>query len=431
MRTIIVTPHLPLRHWFIRKLPALRFAGRWLLLSSLVGVLAGAGSALFLAVLEAITHFRIEHPALLIGLPLAGAAVAWMYLRFGGRAGGGTSVVLDAVHDADTGYERRIPLRMAPMVLIGTWTSHLFGASVGREGTAVQMSAALADAIRRLLRFEADERRLLVLAGISGGFGAVFGTPVAGAVFGLEVHSAGRIRYDALIPCLIAAVVGDWTALTLGVTHTAQPALPELPVELPRLALVIGAGIVFGLAARLFVLVTETVRDVLRHRLRSPLLRPVVGGVAVIALTLLVGTTAYNGLSLPLINASLRGDPSIGPFDWLIKLIFTGVSVGSGFIGGEVTPLFGIGASLGHVIGMAAGDPALLSAIGFAAVFGAASNTPIACTLLTVEVFGGGSLVYVIVGIVSAYFISGTRQLYPAQRIDTPKYLHRRSGEPG
>lgn len=408
--------------WFSRTIPPLRLLGRWLLLAVVVGLLAGAASALFLIVLEAVTHFREDHPALIIGLPLAGGLVGWIYLRFGGRASGGTSVVLDAVHDADTGHEGRIPLRMAPFVLVGTWLSHLFGASVGREGTAIQMGAALADGVRRALRLGREDRRLLVLAGISGGFGAVFGTPAAGAVFALEVHSAGRIRYDALIPSLTAAVIGDWAALTLGATHTAQPALADLPLELPRLLLVIGAGIAFGLAARLFVVIGETVRHGLRQRVAYPPLRPVVGGLTVIALTLIVGTTAYNGLSLPLINASVRVDPSVAPFDWLAKLVFTGISVGSGFIGGEVTPLFGIGASLGHAIGMVFGDPALLAAIGFAAVFGAASNTPIACTLLAVEVFGGGSVVYVLVGIVTAYYVSGGRQLYPAQRIDTPKY---------
>ncbi len=390
---------------------------RWALLGGLVGVLAGVASTIFLVSLSWATQTRLAQPYLLFGLPLVGLLIGWVYQRFGGAAARGTNLVIEEVNL----NRARIPLRMTPLVLLGTILTHLFGGSVGREGTAVQMGASLADTLRRLFGLRGENRRLLIMAGISGGFGSVFGTPLAGFVFGMEVQRVGRIRYDGVVPCLAAACIGDLTARALGVTHTHHAPLPAVPIDLFLLIKVLVAGIAFGLTSLLFVELLHAVKHVLSKFIKATPLRLAVGGVAIIALTFLVGSQDYLGLSEGLIARSLAGD-SVPTFAFLLKLLFTAVTLGSGFVGGEVTPLFVMGATLGHALGGALNvDPTWLAGIGFAAVFAGASNTPLACALMGVELFGSGSALYMALACVAAYLASGHRGIYSAQRIDTPK----------
>jgi H+/Cl- antiporter ClcA len=402
----------------VRQIAAfVRFALRWLLLAGAAGLLAGVASAVFLLTLSWATMTRLAAPALVLLLPAAGFLIGWAYHRFGGAAGAGSSLVIETLHSPDAG---RIPLRMAPMVLAGTIMAHLFGASVGREGTAVQMGASLADGLRRLLRLSEADRRLLIMAGISGGFGSVFGTPIAGMVFGMEVQSIGRVRYEGVIPCLIAACVGEVVASGLGVTHVQRAALPQTGIDPLLLLAVAFGGVLFGLVAALFIELTERVRALLTHYIAFPPLRPLIGGLITVCLVLLLNTTDYLGLSEPLIARSLDGD--IEPLAFLLKLIFTAVAIGSGFIGGEVTPLFVMGAASGCALGGLLGvDPGFMAAIGFVSVFAGASNTPIACALMGVELFGGGAALYLIVGCFTAYTASGHRSIYGAQRIGSLK----------
>lgn len=410
-----------LRHYLRARLRAVlgdyrgffRHLIKWTALGSLVGVLCGSASALFLHGLDVVTRLRLETPALIMFLPLAGLGIGWVYSRYAGAAARGSNLIIEELHTNAS----RIPLRMFSLILIGTWVSHLFGGSVGREGTAVQMGTSLADNVRRLLGLNRADRRLMIMAGVSGGFGSVFGTPVAGVVFGMEFQSAGRMRYDGIIPCLVAACVGDLVTRAWGVRHSHQPPLPNLPIDPGLLIKVIAAGIAFGLAGLLFIEFTHLVKWAFARLPVAPYIRPVIGGVLVIGLTVLIGTTDYSGLSLPFITRSLDGT-GVPPETWLLKLVFTGLTLGSGFVGGEVTPLFLIGASLGYTLGGPLGaEPTFLAALGFVAVFAGASNTPIACTVLAVEVFGGGGIVYVLVANIIAYLSSGNRSIYTAQRI--------------
>lgn len=395
-----------------------RHTALWLLLGGAVGVLAGSASALFLTLLADATRLFTAEPWLLFALPLAGFAVGWLYWRYGGAAAQGNSLVIEELH-APT---QRVPFRMAPFVLLGTVVTHLFGGSAGREGTAIQMGASLADTLRRLLGISAADRRLMLMAGISGGFASVFGTPAAGFVFGMEVQSSGRIRYDGALPCLIAAIVGDLTTRAWGVGHSIYPTLPTLHLDGLSVAKVMLAGVAFGLAALLFVALTHAVKAQMQARIAWPPLRPVAGGMVVVVLTLLIGSTDYNGLSLPLIQDSVGG-ADVMPFAWLLKLALTAVTLGSGFLGGEVTPLFVIGATLGAALARLLGiEAGLLASVGFVAVFAGASNTPLASTLMGVELFGGGAAIYLLVGCMIAYLVSGARSIYSSQRIDTSKW---------
>ncbi|MEZ4671860.1 MAG: chloride channel protein [Anaerolineae bacterium] len=390
---------------------------KWLVLGGAVGVLSGTASAIFLAALKTVTDFRVENSVIVWLLPLAGLALGWVYTQYAGRASGGNSLVIEETHL----NRAPIPRRMAPFVLIGTVWTHLFGGSAGREGTAIQMGASLADGLRRVLRLEGEDRRLMVLAGIAGGFGSVFGTPVAGFVFALEVPMLGRVRYEGLIPCLVASVVGDMVTRGMGIGHSHYPLLAETALDPLLLVKVLLAGVVCGLTALLFVEMTETIKALHRRYVPYAPLRPLIGGVVVVVLMLLVGTRDYLGLSLPLIQNTMNGT-GVDTFAFLLKVTFTAVTLGSGFLGGEVTPLFVMGSTLGYTVGRVLGvDPAFMAALGFVAVFAGASNTPLACTMMGVELFGGGAVLYLAVACFVAYVASGHRGIYGTQRIGAPK----------
>jgi H+/Cl- antiporter ClcA len=395
----------------------LPYLAKWLLLAGAIGALAGTASAGFLFALDWATATRGATPWLLWLLPLAGFAVGWVYLRFGGSVEAGNNLLIDEIHDPKS----TIPLRMVPLVLGGTVVSHLFGASVGREGTAVQMGGALADQLTRLFRLEAADRRIVLMAGISAGFAAVFGTPLAGAVFGLEVLAIGRLRYNGLLACLAAAVAGDQVCLLWGVHHTHY-AVPGIPALAPwPLAAVLIAGAVFGLAGKLFADCTHALGGWIKRRVAYAPLRPLLGGIVVACAGSLPGAERYLGLGIPTIQAAFLAP--LPSWDFAGKMAFTVVSLGSGFKGGEVTPLFYIGATLGNALAPLLHLPfALLAGIGFVAVFAGAANTPIASTLMAMELFGAEIGVYAALGCVLSYLFSGHTGIYRAQRLGQGKH---------
>jgi H+/Cl- antiporter ClcA len=381
----------------------------WAGLGAAAGVLCGVASAVFLIALEHATSFRIAHAWLVYLLPLAGVAIGFVYERWGKPIAPGTSLIIDSIHE-DT---PQIPLRMAPMVLAGTVLTHFFGGSAGREGTAVQMGASLADAVAHRLRVSRERRRQLLAAGIAGGFGSVFGTPIAGTVFGLEVVAVGRMEYDALLPALVASLLGDWVTRRLGVVHTAYPTVDAValtPLVAAKLVLI---GLAMAGATVTFIDLTHALKKWLA-RFRLPL-RMAIGGAVVVALWRLLGADDYLGLGVPMIVRAFS-DPSLPSYAFALKLIFTAITLGAGFLGGEVTPLFFVGATLGSVLARALGLPIELGAgVGIAAVFGAAANTPLALSVMAVELCGAGVLPHVLIVTVVAYLVSGHRSIYPSQ----------------
>lgn len=393
-------------------------------LAALVGALAGTGCAGFLFALDAVTATRFAHPWLLALLPVAGVASAWAYRRVGGASGRGHNLILEEIHAPGGG----VPLRMAPMVLGATLLTHLCGGSAGREGTGVQIGGALAGGVQKALRLGAERQGPLLTAGVAGGFGAIFGTPLAGAVFALEVLVRGRFRHAWLGGCLVAALMGDLVCEAWGVRHadfTALARLEDLTERWSGATLVQAAliGLAAGLVARLFVAASGGVRRGFEKVAPSWWLPPVLGGLTVGALTLALGTNAYLGLSAAnpdpaapsLLTVFSPGGAT--PWSWAWKLIFTAVTVGAGFKGGEVTPLFFIGAALGQVVGPLAGLPVgPAAALGFVAVFAGASKTPLACTLLGLELFGGGRAELFGVACLAAYLVAGRTGIYEAQR---------------
>jgi H+/Cl- antiporter ClcA len=391
---------------------------QWLALGVLVGIACGIGSAVFLFLLEKVTRFRDAHEVIVYSLPVAGLVIGGAYGRWGKSIKGGNNLVIDTLHEGS----EQIPLRMGPMVLIGTVLTHLFGGSAGREGTAVQMGASFADAIAHRFRVSPETRRQLLAAGMAGGFGSVFGTPIAGAFFGMEVVCIGRVEYDAVLPALVASLVGDYVTRELGIVHAgyAQPGALSLGIPLLGKWLVVGAAV--ALATIAFVELTHAFKKRLEQRVPALALRMFLGGVAVVALWKLVGTSDYLGLGVPTIQRAFL-DPHLAPGAFALKILFTAVTLGAGFLGGEVTPLFFVGAELGNVLGRLLGIPLELSAgVCMAAVFGAAANCPIALSLMAVELLGAHVFPHVVVVSVVAYLLTGHRGIYPAQRIARLKH---------
>lgn len=379
-----------------------------------VGVAAGALAAVFGRGLLAIGAVRDAHPGRWLPfLPLAGAVIAWCYRRWGSRAGRGMGLVIDAAFDE----EETIPRRLIPMIFLSTWATHLFGGSAGREGVAVQMGAALGRGAGRLLPMQ-NAKKLLLKAGMAAGFGGLFRTPFAAALFAVEVTAVGRLDLEALLPVLAASLTASWTsgALELEKFTVELTGLPVLdgPMAL-RLACL---GLCFGLVGALFAIGLGRAKAFLGQRMHNPVARAALVGAVVAVASLACHWGRYSGLGTNLITAAFAGG-TVYWYDWLAKLLFTVVTLAGGFQGGEVTPLFSIGASLGVWLAPLAGVPVpVAAAAGYCAVFGAASRTLLAPALIAGEVFGWEFLPFGLLCCAAARVCSGGATIYPAQRTE-------------
>ena len=405
---------------------------KWAILTIPLGWTIGSACAGFLWSLDAVTHLRINHPWLLFCLPPLGALSALMYRWLGPEAEAGSNLVIDAIHEPATA----IPPRMAPLVYAGTILTHVGGGSAGREGTAVQMGGAIASALAHWYKLgESSDRTVLLMAGMAAGFSGIFGTPVTATIFAMEVLAIGRISYQAMAPCLMAGLIAEWTCAWWGVSHTHYhiDSLTEISHHLDWLlsGKVVLAAIAFGLAGRLFSWLAHTLQHRLHAAFHASWLRALVGGCGVIGLASIFGhdylglgvTSAQPGV-VTIVSSFAEGGAQ--PWSWLLKILFTIMTVSSGFKGGEVTPLFFIGASLGNALGVLLHAPVdLFAGLGFVAVFAATANTPLACTIMAVELFGVGAgvhLFYFATACFLAYLFAGHSGIYLSQRIGMAKY---------
>ena len=400
----------------LEQTPTLIYLFKWFLICLVLGILAGSTAAFFLWSLNWATNWRESHFWIIAFLPLGGFIIGLSYHLYGKSVVKGNNLLLDEYYKP----EKTIPFKMVPLVLFGTVATHFFGGSAGREGTAVQIGGAIADTITKLLKLSKTDRKILLIAGISAGFAAVFGTPLAGAIFALEVLIIGRIRLDAVIPSFMAAVLANYFCEIWGIPHTHYHI--DIVAEMTPINLLwsLLAGIIFGLVAMLFSKSSHFWATLFKNKINYPPLRPVIGGTILAIVIFSMGTTKYIGLGIPTIVDAFS--IQLNSYDFLLKLLFTSFTLGAGFKGGEVTPLFFIGAALGNVLIWFIPLPmGLLAGMGFVAVFAGATNTPIACTIMGIELFGIESGIFIALACTTAYLFSGHSGVYASQIIGSPK----------
>jgi len=389
---------------------------KWVLIGSIVGIFTGVASALFLKSLELATELRMKYTWLLFLLPFGGALVSFLYSKYGKGSLKGNNLIIEKINENSVS----VPLRMAPLVFFGTFVTHLFGGSAGREGTGVQIGASIAEGIGQLFKLDKIDNRIILMAGISSGFASIFGTPLAGTVFGLEVAALGLMSYEALIPCFTASIVGDITVSVLGVHHTQfkVTGIPDLSyITAIKIAF---AAILFGLTSKMFSELTHKLKEFFTERFENPIIKSMLGGFLVITLVYVIGTRDFLGLSIPLISDSFNGH--VPPLSFLGKMLFTSVTLGTGFQGGEVTPLFVIGSTLGNALSNILHiSPSFLAALGLIGVFAGATNTPIASFILSIEMFGSQGSIFMFMTCAISYIFSGHSGIYTSQKIGRSK----------
>ena len=383
---------------------------RLLVLAAVGGAVSGVGVYAFLRSLDAATTARLDTPWLVWLLPVGGAAVAALYHAIGGRARSGTAGVIAEA----TVLTHGAPARMAPLILAGSVASHAVGASVGREGGALQISASLTDSGSRLLRIPADDRRLLLAASLAGGWGAAFGVPVTGVVFAWRFARRQRLRTVPL--SAVSALVGQWTVGALGYDLARPDPLDDTDWSLGLVATLFAAGIVFGLLARWFVWLLGRVRRHSARRLHNAALRGAVGGIAVLIVASVAGRDVL-GMSLPLLDDALAG----ASIEWWIapaKLVASALSLGAGFVGGDVMPLFVIGATAGAalaaVVGAEGARAVLVASVGSTVAYGAAASATVLGIVMSVERFGRHALLPAVIVAFVARGAAGRPGLYSA-----------------
>lgn len=384
---------------------------KWTVVLAALSLCAGSLSALFLYLLNAVTITRENNIWLLYMLPFVGVFIVWGYSRYGGEAQKGNELLFYRYYNPG----EPIPFRMAPMVILGTLLTHLFGGSAGREGTAIQYGGTIADQFSKYIEFSKQQKRILLLCGIAAGFSSLFGTPVAGSIFALEFVKKGKFRWYALPLILLSSFLATWICNQYGDLHTHYQHIKEvLPFDLRLLMYLAIAGLIFGLASRLFFHINDYI-DWLFKQIKQPLVRPFVAGILIIVLVSLLQTTKHIGLGIPVILDSFI--QTANPSDFLIKMLLTSITLCAGFKGGEVTPLFFIGATLGSALSPYIPLPlTLLAATGLVGVFAGCTKTPIGCTLMAMELFGweNGHYFLLICGI--SFLISGSKGIYRTQK---------------
>ncbi|MBE6918677.1 MAG: chloride channel protein [Ruminococcaceae bacterium] len=381
---------------------------KWIAVGVLIGAVGGVVGTLFHMGVDQATELRWEHPWILYLLPVGGLVITAIY-RVTRTEGKGTNDIIRSVH-----FGSHIPILLVPVIFVSTVITHLCGGSAGREGAALQIGGGIGYKTGTLLHLHEKDLPLATMCGMSGVFAALFGTPLTAMLFALEVISVGVLYYAGLIPCLAAALTGYRVSVLLGVPPT-RFSIPAVEMEL---GVTVQVAVLAVLCAVVSILLCRTLHwteHAMEHVLGNVWLRSAVGGAALIGLTLLLGTD-YNGAGMDVITAALGGQAK--GFAWLWKILFTAITIGCGFKGGEVVPSFFIGATFGCVAGSLLGMPVpLAAAVGLICVFCGAVNCPLASMMLSVELFGADNLIYFAVACAIGYLISGYSGLYKSQRI--------------
>lgn len=385
---------------------------KWLLIAALMGAIGGAVGAFFNRCIGYATEFRQANPIVIFGLPIAGLIIVFLYDKFKMADNSGANNVISSVRDED-----EIPFAMAPLIFIGTVLTHLFGGSAGREGAALQLGGSLGSMVGRVLKLDDNDLRVVVMCGMSAVFAALFCTPLTAAFFALEVISVGIIHYSGFVPCLFSALASYRLALYFGVTPETFliEAIPELTAVSLTQTLILAA--LCAAVSIIFCIVMHGAHGALDRFIPNAYIRAFVGGTIVVALTYLCGSRDYNGAGMDVITRAIEHGDAVW-YAFILKIIFTAVTIGSGFKGGEIVPTFFIGATFGCAVGGLLGmNPSFAAAIGLIALFCGVVNCPIASIMLGIEMFGSEGLLLFAVAVAVSYMLSGNFGLYKSQKI--------------
>lgn len=389
---------------------------RWSFLSIVLGIIVGLVGVAFVFTIHTVTDLRNENPWILLGLPLGGILIVFLYRITHNHDDRGTNTVIASLRS-----EAEIPVKMAPLIFIATALTHFFGGSAGREGAALQLGGSIANLFGRVVRLREEDKRILILAGMSAAFSAIFRTPIAAVVFAMEVGFIGIMRYSALLPCTVASVTASFIAekFGLGLTKYSVQNIPELTPICIIKTLVL--GILCAILSILFCILLHTVEERMEHHIKNPYIRIVIAGVVILLLGVLFQSYDYFGVGEQVIHNAIAGETVW--FAFLAKMLFTAITLGGGFKGGEIVPTFFIGATFGCLMGSILGlSPSLCAALGMVALFCGVTNCPLASLLIAAELFGMQCLPFALIVIAVSYLLSGYQGLYKEQRFLYSKY---------
>lgn len=389
---------------------------KWLLLAAVTGLVVGGASSLFAGALKAVTGYRTEHKWVFLLLPVVGLLIVFLYQKIG-KEDRGTNQVLSTVRSQDD-----VPIRSAPLIFVSTILTHLAGGSAGREGAAIQLGGSIGNQLGSWFRLDEEDRHVMVMCGMSAAFAAVFGTPMAAAVFAMEVVSVGVMYYAALVPCVMSSLIASRFAVGFGINaEVLQVAkIPELTV-LSGIQMIV-VSIACATISILFCMALQNTTKLYQKYLKNPYVIVLTASVLIIGITLILQTDVYMGAGNELIEWAVE-DGKAKPFDFFWKLVLTAITMRAGFRGGEIVPSFCIGATFGCVMGQLVGlSPSLCAAAGMAAVFCGVTNCPITSILIAFELFGLKGVAYYLIAVSISYAVSGYYGLYKDQTIVYSKY---------
>lgn len=408
-----------IKHKILHNLHRLVVSAKWVVFSLLVGVIVGLCGTAFYYGMSFVTLLRQQNQWLIFLLPVGGLLIVGLYHLFRDEKDTGTNLVISAIHSGD-----ELPFRMAPLIFISTLITHLCGGSAGREGAALQMGGSIGNSLGHLFRFDDKDKHVMIMCGMSAAFSALFGTPMAAAIFSMEMVSVGVMYYIALVPCVISSLVAHGIAVYFGVSSELFP-IGNIPhFGILNAVKISGLAVLCALVSILFCVVLHQTEHLYKKFFANPYIRAAVGGCIVIALTLLVGNRDYNGTGIGIIDQCLDG--TVRPEAFLLKIIFTALTLGAGYKGGEIVPSFFTGAAFGCLFGNLIGfSPSLCAAVGMCSVFCGVTNCPITSLLISFELFGYDGMPYFLLSVAFSYMLSGYFGLYKSQRIVYSKYKTR------
>ncbi len=391
---------------------------KWVLIASLVGIVVGLVGVAFHHALSFATEFRTENRVIIFAMPVAGLIIVAIYKLLGMSNDPGTNCIIKGARG-----EEKVSLKLAPLIFAATFLTHLTGGSAGREGAALQIGGSLASPVGKILKLDKQDTSTLIMCGMAAGFSALFGTPIAAAVFAVEVVIVAAAQYSALVPCMISGIAASVVARIFSVKPESfiVQGIPALDgnsgLDLVRVAVL---GIGCAAVSILFCVTIKAAKRTFVKYIKNDFVQVLVGSGIVILLTVLLGTTDYNGAGMDVIERAFSGEAS--PVAFLLKIAFTALTLGAGFKGGEIVPSFFTGATFGCVFGGLLGlDPSFGAAVGLLAVFCGVTNCPFATIILSIELFGAGGLAYYALAIAVSYMLSGYWGLYSAQRFGQSK----------